>query len=213
MAAFIDRIDEIATLENEYARDAASFVVIYGRRRVGKTTLINHFCKNKDAIYFLATEENEFENRNAFKNLVAETFDNTLLANAIFDSWAPIFNIIADESKKGRIVLVIDEFQNLGKANKAFPSVMQKIWDEILKRQVRIMKKRREEMGFTQTDIAEEAGITLQQYQNFEYGKRKIANSSTILALRICAALELDSYELVFENRRDFIKRIRDGMK
>lgn len=85
--------------------------------------------------------------------------------------------------------------------------------DEITKRQVTIMKKRRKEMGFTQGDIAEEAGITLQQYQNFEYGRRKIANCSTILALRICAALEPDPYELVFENGRDFIKRIRDGLK
>lgn len=85
--------------------------------------------------------------------------------------------------------------------------------DEITKRQVTIMKKRRKEMGFTQGDNAEEAGITLQQYQNFEYGRRKIANCSTILALRICAALELDPYELVFENGRDFIKRIRDGLK
>ncbi len=85
--------------------------------------------------------------------------------------------------------------------------------DEITKRQVTIMKKRRKEMGFTQGDIAEEAGITLQQYQNFEYGRRKIANCSTILALRIYAALELDPYELVFENGRDFIKRIRDGLK
>lgn len=85
--------------------------------------------------------------------------------------------------------------------------------DEITKRQVMIMKKRRTEMGFTQTDIAEEAGISLQQYQNFEYGKRKIANCSTIMALRICAALELDPYELVFENGRDYIKRIRDGLK
>lgn len=76
-----------------------------------------------------------------------------------------------------------------------------------------IMKKRRTEMGFTQTDVAEEAGISLQQYQNFEYGKRKITNCSTIMALRICAALELDPYELVFENGRDYIKRIRDGLK
>ena len=85
--------------------------------------------------------------------------------------------------------------------------------DEITKRQVTIMKKRREEMGFRQSDVAEEASITLQQYQNFEYGKRKIANCSTILALRICAALELDPYELVFENGRDFTKRIREGTK
>ena len=85
--------------------------------------------------------------------------------------------------------------------------------DEITKLQVMIMKKRRTEMGFTQTDVAEEAGISLQQYQNFEYGKRKIANCSTIMALRICADLELDPYELVFENGRDYIKRIRDGLK
>lgn len=134
MPKFIDRVVELATLENEYARDCAAFVVLYGRRRVGKTTLINHFCNDKKAIYFLATEENESENRNSFKQLVAESLDNELLANASLDSWAPIFKVIADESKKGRIVLVIDEFQYLGKANKAFSSVMQKIWDEILQK-------------------------------------------------------------------------------
>ncbi len=132
MSAFIDRFDEINTLENEYKRDGASFVVLYGRRRVGKTTLINNFCKDKSSIYFLATEESEAENRNSFKQLVAEKFDNDLLANAFIDSWAPIFKIVSDEAKNGRIILVIDEFQNLAKSNKAFPSVMQKIWDETL---------------------------------------------------------------------------------
>ena len=132
MSAFIDRIDEMATLENEYARDGASFVVIYGRRRVGKTTLINHFCESKDSIYFLATEENEYQNRNAFKQLVSEKFDNELLASASLTSWDPIFKVITEEAKNKKIVLVIDEFQYLGKANKAFPSIMQKIWDEIL---------------------------------------------------------------------------------
>jgi len=85
--------------------------------------------------------------------------------------------------------------------------------DQMTKRQVAIMKRRRDELGFRQGDVAEEAGISVQQYQNFESGRRKIANCSTILALRICAALELDPYEIVFENGRDFIKRIREGMK
>lgn len=130
---FIDRTNELATLEKEYGKKEASFVVVYGRRRIGKTTLIRHFCEDKRSLYFLATEENETENRNAFKALIAESFENELLRSASVNDWMPLFRLIAEESEKERIVLVIDEFQYLGKANKAFPSVMQKIWDEILR--------------------------------------------------------------------------------
>ena len=134
MSKFIDRIDELETLEREYDRDDAAFVVIYGRRRVGKTTLINHFCEDKKSIYFLATEENESENRNSFKNLVSDKFGNELLASASLTNWEPIFKVIAEESRQERLVLVIDEFQYLCKANPAFSSIMQKIWDETLQK-------------------------------------------------------------------------------
>lgn len=135
MSKFIDRIDELETLEREYDRDDAAFVVIYGRRRVGKTTLINHFCEGKKSIYFLATEENESENRNSFKNLVSDNFGNELLASASLTNWEPIFKVIAEESKQERLILVIDEFQYLCKANPAFSSIMQKIWDETLQKE------------------------------------------------------------------------------
>ncbi len=129
---FIDRKEELETLENEYNKENAAFVVVYGRRRIGKTTLIRHFCEGKRSLYFLATEESDNENRNAFKDLLAEAFDNELLRSASVDNWAPLFKVISDEAKKERIVLVIDEFQYLGKANKAFPSILQKAWDEML---------------------------------------------------------------------------------
>ena len=135
MSKFIDRIDELETLEREYDRDDAAFVVIYGRRRVGKTTLINHFCEDKKSIYFLATEENESENRNSFKNLVSDKFGNELLASASLTNWEPIFKVIAEESRQERLILVIDEFQYLCKANPAFSSIMQKIWDETLQKE------------------------------------------------------------------------------
>ena len=63
---FIDRNRELAALEREYARDQASFVVVYGRRRVGKTALISRFIADKPAIYYLATEESEPQNRAVF---------------------------------------------------------------------------------------------------------------------------------------------------
>ena len=59
---FIGRKEELNTLEKEFRRDG-SFVVIYGRRRIGKTTLIKEFIKDKQAFYFLATEEVESQSR------------------------------------------------------------------------------------------------------------------------------------------------------
>ena len=82
MAKLIHRDSELITLQKEYERTGSSFVVIYGRRRVGKTVLINEFCRNKKALLFLATEENERENRETFKNNVAEFCDDELVEYA-----------------------------------------------------------------------------------------------------------------------------------
>ena len=75
-------------------------------------------------------------------------------------------------------------------------------------REALILKKRRKELGLTQTDVADAIGVQLQQYQMFEYGTRKVSTSSMILGLRLCAALELEPYELVFEKESDWIKKV-----
>lgn len=133
---FINRHKELDFLEKEYQRAGASLVILYGRRRVGKTALANKFLEDKPAVYFLATEENETQNRTAFKNIIAEQTGNELLMGAHIDSWDIIFKewLEADKVSFGKKkLLVIDEFQYLGKANRAFPSIFQKIWDTILK--------------------------------------------------------------------------------
>ena len=75
-------------------------------------------------------------------------------------------------------------------------------------REAIILKKRRKELGLTQTEVADAIGIQLQQYQMFEYGTRKVSTSSMILGLRLCAALELKPYELVFEKESDWVKKV-----
>ena len=72
MKSFINRADELGFLENEFYRDGSSLVILYGRRRVGKTALTMEFAKGKNFIYFIASEENENQNRTALKNIVAE---------------------------------------------------------------------------------------------------------------------------------------------
>ena len=129
---FIGRKSELSKLNAEYNRDS-SFVVIYGRRRVGKTTLIKEFLKKKTAFYFLATEELESQSMKRLAGVVARTTKNTLLQKAAFTDWLDLFQVIADYKPDEKKVLVIDEFPYLVKTNSAFPSILQNAWDEILK--------------------------------------------------------------------------------
>ncbi len=129
---FVDRAKELDTLEREYKREEASLVIIYGRRRVGKTELIRHFIQDKPALYFLATEESETMNRESFQMLAADFLNNDLLRSSRIDRWEPIFQQIVQEGS--RTVIVIDEFQYIGKGSPAFLSIFQRIWDTILSR-------------------------------------------------------------------------------
>lgn len=131
---FVDRVQEMNTLENEYNRVESSLVIIYGRRRVGKTSLINEFIRRHDGfnLYFLATQESELQNLTAFKMQVAEKTGNELLKSADVD-WLTVLKILADYKTEERKIIVLDEFQYLGSANSAFPSIIQKAWDTVLK--------------------------------------------------------------------------------
>ncbi|RCX16111.1 hypothetical protein DFR58_11293 [Anaerobacterium chartisolvens] len=132
MKKFIGRESELKTLDREFNR-GSGFVVIYGRRRVGKTTLIKEFIKNKDAMYFLATEELEIGNMKRFTNTLTEYTKQDYLKNASFSDWEDLFKIFATHKPDAKKVLVIDEFQYLVNVNSAFATIFQRIWDEILK--------------------------------------------------------------------------------
>ena len=129
---FIGRQRELESLEREYQKDS-SFVVIYGRRRVGKTTLIKEFIKSKLAFYFLATEEVESQSIKRLSGVVSRVTRNPLLQRAAFSDWLDLFHIIAEFRPEEKKVLIIDEFPYLVKSNPAFPSILQNAWDEVLK--------------------------------------------------------------------------------
>ena len=140
MRRFVDREREMATLQSEYERDGSALVVLYGRRRVGKTTLISEFIKDKNALFFLASEESEAQNRLAFQEKAADFLNSDLLKNVEVKSWDVLFRAIMDTHFDSKPVIVLDEFQYLGRSNPAFPSVFQRIWEEILKdRQVMVI--------------------------------------------------------------------------
>ncbi len=126
---FINREPELSFLNSEFNEERSSLVVIYGRRRVGKTTLIKKFIEDKKSLYFIATEESERENKKNLQYIVSDHTGNTLLKKDIVLEWEEILLIIKNHEPDSKKIVVIDEFQYLGKNNKSFPSVFQKIWD------------------------------------------------------------------------------------
>ncbi|MBT9177488.1 MAG: hypothetical protein DDT20_01821 [Firmicutes bacterium] len=129
----VDRIEELRFLEAEYARPGSSFVIVYGRRRLGKTHVLREFLQGKPGMYYLATEEADAENVRGFQAQAAAFTGHALLAKGGGFSWNDLFDALCEHSPTTKKVIAIDEFQYLGKANRAFPSVLQKIWDERLK--------------------------------------------------------------------------------
>lgn len=130
---FVNREKEMETLNREYFREN-SFVVIYGRRRTGKTTLIKEFIKDKKAFYFFADKQNEKMQIARFKNQMADFFKDSFLEKIDIDSWDTLFHYIKSKiSSEEKFVLVIDEFQYLTMVNSEFSSIFQRIYDEILK--------------------------------------------------------------------------------
>ena len=127
---FIGREKELSDLNDMYNQDKFQLFVLYGRRRVGKTTLINEFCKNKDAIFYSAEQSNNKLNLEKFSGQVFQFYgENTLEP---FSSWANALTYINDRQKDKRLILVFDEFPYLVKKNKALLSELQHLIDHRL---------------------------------------------------------------------------------
>lgn len=135
---FVDREEEMKFLEEQYARPGSSFVVVYGRRRVGKTSLILRFLDGK-GIYFLATNEGDKENIRSFQQIASSFLRDPSITAASYPDWISMFtSLVGMESfqtlaHKSKLIIAIDEFPFLIEGNRSISSVFQKIFDTILR--------------------------------------------------------------------------------
>lgn len=128
--SFIGREKELADLNELYLQDKFQLFVLYGRRRVGKTTLLNEFCKGKDTVFYSAEQSNDKLNLEKFSSLVFSFYGESNLEP--FSSWTNALSYIDERQKDKRLVLVIDEFPYLVKKNKALLSELQHLIDHRL---------------------------------------------------------------------------------
>ena len=126
---FYNRTNELATLECEYEKKGSAFTVIYGRRRVGKTALIYEYIKEKPVLFIYATEANFLIQLENIKPQLLKLIDKPYLAEIKIESFTQLFNLLNEYDFGKKMVLVIDEYQNLCKIDRAFSSELQRIWD------------------------------------------------------------------------------------
>ena len=126
---FVGRERELHKLNELYQTSGFQFPVIYGRRRVGKTALINEFIKDKDAIFFTGIESNAQQNLENFSRSILSYADEAL-ENTVFPSFQAALEYVFKLAEKKRIVLVIDEYPYVAKASKSLASTLQVLIDK-----------------------------------------------------------------------------------
>ena len=131
---FIGREAELKFLQDKYTEERGQLIVLYGRRRVGKTETLREFCKDKPHVFFSCTQTTDlvqlrnFSSRMFKENIPAKNYISE------FADWEKAFRAVLDlpygNQKK---LLVIDEFPYMCRGNKSIPSILQNLWDAELR--------------------------------------------------------------------------------
>ena len=149
---FVGREKELTALNKLYVEDQFQMVVIYGRRRIGKTTLITEFISKKPAIFFTAHEVNDALNLSRFSEKVYRFFDIPESAGS-FNSWHDAFDFLAQKAKKRRFILAFDEFPYAASANRALKSILQTAIDHSYKKTGLFLILCGSHMGFMESEV------------------------------------------------------------
>lgn len=131
---FIGRETELRFLQEKYEEKKGQLIVLYGRRRVGKTETLREFCEGKPHIFFSCTQSTDRVQLAKFSKQILREDIPAKQYISEFTDWEKAFRAILDlpygEKKK---LIVIDEFPYMCKGNKSIPSILQNLWDTELK--------------------------------------------------------------------------------
>ena len=130
---FVNRVNELSLLERYHASNQAELFVLYGRRRVGKTELLAHFCEGKRAIFFVADQVSEPVLRGSLSDVINAALFGPGQVGAVYATWDDLFTTLARQSQSERLVMVLDEFPYMVATHPPLASILQRFWDQILR--------------------------------------------------------------------------------
>lgn len=125
---FVGRSAELKVLEDAYSSDTFEFIVMYGRRRVGKTTVLNQFAKDKQPVFVTGIESDAGVNLANIGKSITSTYPE--LPPSTFGSFHAALEYLFKRSEREKILLIIDEYPYIARADKSVPSLLQALIDE-----------------------------------------------------------------------------------
>lgn len=159
---FVDRGSELSGLNDQYRKESAGLFILYGRRRIGKTTLVKKFAESKPSFYFLAKRQDLSLELERLRESFSEKFDIFIEKSEDLDRFFK--NVIDRIEFEDKFVFIIDEFPYWIEENKSILSEMQHLWDERLKDENIFLILTGSSIGMMETEVL--------NYKSPIYGRR-----------------------------------------
>ncbi len=127
---FVGRGRELDAVREEFSRPVPSLVIVFGRRRIGKSTLLREAARGRAEVYYQATKLDSAISLGQFQEQITNALGADPRADGIAD-WLGTFRFLVRvaEARSPGLVVTLDEFPYLVEADPALPSVIQQFWD------------------------------------------------------------------------------------
>lgn len=129
---FIGRHRELALLNNAWQSGKPELVIVSGRRRIGKTSLLTEFCRGKNALFYSALQTNDTSQRRRFTAALKTAGVPSTRFTECYEDWDTALSETAYLPGAGKKLAVIDEFPYMAEQNGALASILQHVWDHAL---------------------------------------------------------------------------------
>jgi len=221
--SFVDRESELQFLTDRYRSPVPECLILYGRRRVGKTTLLARFLQAVPGFYFLASEEGTARNIQDFSHYAGEFLNDPDFERSRYPDWETVIKALVRHRNfspppEKKVVIIIDEFPYLIARDRATPSLFQRVWDTVLSQEPvmlilsgsSVSTMETEVLGYTSPLYGRRTGQWQLEPLSYPYLRRFLPYDEEDLIMTWCVIGGIPAYLRLFRPDRTFWENVEE---
>jgi len=220
---FVDRESELQFLTDRYRSPVPECLILYGRRRVGKTTLLARFLQAVPGFYFLASEEGTARNIQDFSHYAGEFLNDPDFERSRYPDWETVIKALVRHRNfspppEKKVVIIIDEFPYLIARDRATPSLFQRVWDTVLSQEPvmlilsgsSVSTMETEVLGYTSPLYGRRTGQWQLEPLSYPHLRRFLPYDEEDLIMTWCVIGGIPAYLRLFRPDRTFWENVEE---